>query len=180
MGSALTMVPPKVVVYPISSEGYHSRSPESQELTAVTDDPLARLKAGLDEDEARAKEALLGFPLTPGVPEPNIPADHWYASYHEVTQGAPWVDRQAQRPKRIPVADCGAANVYPARHIARQDPGRTLRRVVAHRKILARYEQAMNGDLPEWQAGRELLVAAAAILRGVIADLAAVYGDDDA
>jgi Family of unknown function (DUF6221) len=100
----------------------------------VTDDPVARLKAGLDKDEAAAK-AWLPF---------------------------------------------GNPDAAAREHIARQDPGRVLRRVAADRKILARYEQAMSGDLPEWQAGRELLVAAAAILRGVIVDLAAAYGDDDA
>ena len=98
----------------------------------MTDDLVARLKAGLDADEAAAK-AWLPF----GNPD------------------------AAQRA-----------------HIARQDPARTLREVAAKRAILARYERAVNSELPEWQAGRELLVAATAVLRGAVADLAAVYSDD--
>jgi Family of unknown function (DUF6221) len=128
----------------------------------VTDDPVGRLKAGLDKDEASAREA--------GARSWSCSGETFYAGtdlrYRDPI-GETW---QSER---------GIDDNFAA-HIARQDPGRTLRRVAAHRKILARYEQATNGDLPEWQAGRELLVAATAILRGVITDLAAAYGDDDA
>ena len=54
---------------------------------------------------------------------------------------------------------------------------RVLREVEAKRAIVRRYERGAGGELPEWQAGRELIVAGLAILLGVLRDLAAVYSD---
>ena len=62
-------------------------------------------------------------------------------------------------------------------HAGHHAPARVLREVAAKRAILARYERGISGDLPEWQAGRELIEAGLAILLGVIRDLAAVYSD---
>jgi uncharacterized protein DUF6221 len=54
---------------------------------------------------------------------------------------------------------------------------RKRREIKAVRTIVERYERGAAGDLPEWKAGRELIVAALAILAGVLRDLAAVWSD---
>lgn len=58
------------------------------------------------------------------------------------------------------------------------DLGARMRReVAAKRRRLARYEQAMNEELGEWQAARELMLAARGVLLGVLKEDAAVYSD---
>jgi hypothetical protein len=61
--------------------------------------------------------------------------------------------------------------------VARLDTSRETRDIDAKRAILARYIESARGELPEWQAGRELLVAATAILAGVLRDFGSVYSD---
>ena len=129
-------------------------------------DMVAFLNARLDEDEGAAKTA------TPG---PWMTADgrEWLADNVVFGQSVDWPGH-IQQVCNVDYAQHKAGN---AEHIARYDPARVLREVEAKRKIVTRYERSLAGDLPEWKAGRELLIAATAILKGAVVDLAVVYSD---
>lgn len=65
-----------------------------------------------------------------------------------------------------------------ATHIARHDPARVLREVVAKRRVLARYEEAKHeARNPVSAANRQAARVAEGELEDVLRDLAAVYSD---
>lgn len=127
------------------------------------DDLTAFIAARLDEDEAMALAAATDVSRLAG-------RANWTSEAAMVTDAedldwaicdlSPYVDDECL-----------------ARHIARHDPARVLREVTAKRAILARYERGAAGDLPEWTAGRELIIAGLAMLEGVLRDLAVAWSD---
>jgi Family of unknown function (DUF6221) len=98
----------------------------------VTDDPVARLKAGLDEDEAVAKAA------DPGPWMAGAERDHLIDS---VVYGQSDWQGHIQQVCNVDYAQRKTGN---AAHIARQDPARTLREVEADRKLIDLYERAKS------------------------------------
>lgn len=90
----------------------------------MTSDPLARLSAGLAEDERIARAT--------GESASHLSPD-WRVEMEDGTLGVVLDGCQA----RV-VVDVGVAGP----HIARQDPALTLRRVEAIRKVLRRHEEA--------------------------------------
>ena len=146
----------------------------------MTDDPVAQLKAGLDEDEAAAKAATAG-------PWEWMTPDHaeWddYGP-HLMSKTATWTTPEGRGPYPVMVLGSWGYDAWgvsvedaDAAHIARQDPDRTLRRVAAYRKILARYERLTN---PQTLSERLVFPSLAQVTLDTIRDLAAVYSDDDA
>jgi Family of unknown function (DUF6221) len=149
----------------------------------VTDDPVARLKAGLDEDEATAKSRTCIHCGGRTAPLRNMIGVTGYThdSWNPETE-----TRDGWEGQRCPGRLTGAEPV--------QDPARTLRRVAAHRKILARHDEAQDAYTKALDAhardaapvrrhttaaldrAADVMIA----LSGVVRDLAAVYGDDDA
>jgi hypothetical protein len=88
------------------------------------DDPVANLRAGLDEDEAAANACQ--------SPSPWKPSSH--------PSGSSVVDDAAGDPL---IYNEGSPSLDEARHIARHDPARVLREVEAMRAILAAYETVL-------------------------------------
>lgn len=112
----------------------------------TTDDPLSRLSAGLAEDDRIAR----------GTFEPDMSGqDRWQLDGANV-----WTEEP--RPALV------VKHAWPneARHIARQDPALTVRRVEAIRKVLRRHEEAERDSvLSDRDAGFEAgLYAALEIL----------------
>lgn len=100
--------------------------------------------ARYDERERAARDALLGFPTDAaqqGMERPLEPnelgkatlRERWFSRYHRVVQADAWPPSR----EPTPVADCGDANVYPAWHIALNDPAYVLADIVAKREIVA-------------------------------------------
>jgi len=142
----------------------------------MTDDLVARLKAGLDQDEAAAMAAT----GTAWAWEATGDKDNsWAVGYVEDEDGRP-LSGEIEHGQGIVidgVCESINGNLADAPHIARQNPARTLREVAAHRKILARYTEPLEGlglgeqlQLSQEKQGLYFAVCA----------LAAIYGDDDA
>lgn len=89
----------------------------------TTDDAVARLRAGLDRDEAVARATSQS-------------ASHLSPDWHTEIEGDIVVVLDAQQ-ARVAV-DIGVA----AEHIARQNPDRALRQVTCIRELLDRYGRA--------------------------------------
>ncbi len=103
----------------------------------TVDDALAKLTAGLDEDERIAQEAI----------EVLGPA----AWNHALSE-----DYSGMYNSAIESADDRFARVdyeQPADHIARQDPAATLRRVEAIRKVIAAHKRDDWYELPDGTTG---------------------------
>ena len=127
----------------------------------MADDLIARLKAGLDEDERVALEA-------------GERGRNWHApDYDGDGRGAVEHDGEHYAPI---VYDEGYPNEIERAHIARQDPARVLRWVKAAREVLIDYERAhvRCKEHPEDMASKGALLA----LHGVVRALASVYGDE--
>jgi hypothetical protein len=114
----------------------------------LVSDVVSGLLAKLDELETAAKRALAGYP----APEYNMESAYltrvWQADYHKVIAvmtREPTPEQLAARtvnPRRELVADCGPANVYPAEHMALNDPHSVLRLCRAHRDLIKHFEAA--------------------------------------
>ena len=99
------------------------------------DEWAAFVTARLDEYEAAAKAAQ--------APSP------WKAAGHESDS---WIVTDATGEPLI--YDEGTPSLEEAAHIARHDPGRTLRRIKGARMILARYEDCLaRMEDPDYPAG---------------------------
>jgi hypothetical protein len=130
----------------------------------VTDDPIVRLKAGLDADEQLAKDATQGG---------------WQST--ETADGEPdravvCIDHPTVPDAATVLFEADYGTLADATHIARQDPAHAIRIVAAHREILAKYEAAdrcckVSGGAPGPVVTRD------ALKQAVLA-IAAVYGDD--
>jgi hypothetical protein len=126
-------------------------------------DLVFRFSETLDELERVARQALLGWPVMIGEDlsglEPALLTAEWTHRYHEVLQrmtqepSPEWLERRRRistlgvpirwdAPEKV--ADCGPANVYPARHIARWDPQAVLRLVKSHRAVIVAYTEAQE------------------------------------
>lgn len=139
------------------------------------DDTLARLRAGLDRDEAIAQAAC-----DSARADTEGDASRWFVDETEgrasggVTSGFP--QRIVGRPggaNGVVVYDEGYPHVEQARHIALHDPARVLRQVERMRKLLRRHDEAERDSvLSERDAGFEAGVYAALEL------LASIYTED--
>lgn len=115
------------------------------------------------EDELTAKRALAGHPATAFDMSNAYMTRVWRARYHEVVARMTQEPTPQQlavflpgvNPRVEKVADCGPANVYPAKHIAAWDPARVLAECDAKRRAMARsgpfcdcgeHEQPMDPD----------------------------------
>lgn len=90
----------------------------------------------ITEDKRIARLALAGHPL--GTDDGRTQQPPWEQRYHEVWQ----IDEESAEGdilRRTAVADCGPANVYPARHIVTWQPARVLVECEAKLRILARH-----------------------------------------
>jgi Family of unknown function (DUF6221) len=118
----------------------------------VSDDPVARLRAGLDAEEAIAK-----------APSPSGRRRAWKASIEAGEDGAPihWVVSDPD-PAAVAQGFGLERGTGPAviRHIARQDPEHTLRVIAFMRRILGRYLAAPS------RTGREDVESLAGIYCG--------------
>jgi len=131
----------------------------------VADDLIARLKAGLDEDERVALAVVADQPSHTG---------HWRREGQEI-----WDEGDCQI-----VADYGAHEPG-LNHIARHDPARVLWWVKAAREILEWYDEVTEGldltgygefgSLKDLPADRSLAVTLAV---EAVRALASVYGDE--
>jgi hypothetical protein len=125
----------------------------------MTDDLVSGLLAAIEQRETAAKRALAGYPADDYNMESAYLTRVWKSRYHEVEAvmtREPTPEQLAVRtrnPRVELVADCGPANVYPARHIALNDPQSVLRLCQAHRKIIDMYQQAKAR--PVCREGRE-------------------------
>jgi len=122
-------------------------------------DLVSRLLAKLDEVERIAKAGAVGYPSSEYNMDSAFMTRRWESRYHEVwavmTQ-EPTPEQLAARtrdPRHELVADCGPANVYPARHMALHDPQTVLRLCQAHRDIIDMYVEAKAR--PVVREGRE-------------------------
>lgn len=127
---------------------------------------LAFYRTRLGEDEARARDRLCVNCGGHTVPVESAIGITGYTHDGRMVNGH-W--EYGWQGKRCPGRLTGAEPV--------QDPKRVLHEVEAKRARLERYERAVNGELPQWQAGRELIGAGAAILLGVLRDDAAIWRD---
>jgi hypothetical protein len=130
-------------------------------------DPLSRLRAGLDRDEQLARaaasraaewkemdDAVVGGPFYPAEPE------------HLITESG----------THTIVYPEGWPSTAEAQHIAEFDPARTLRQVEAIRKVIARYEfVTSHGPAVDHTRAMDMTVGATAALRDVIEMLASIY-----
>lgn len=125
------------------------------------------LRAQIAQDELQAYRAMLGYPERIdrlNELEPATLTVRWSARYHQVVQrmvqepGAGWLARrQAIAAKNVVyhwktpelVADCGPANVYPAKHIAAWDPVRVLAECQSKRRRI----DTILAQLEEWATG---------------------------
>lgn len=100
----------------------------------VQADLAAWLGQCIDEDEADALRALAGHPSI-GERDPDVVPAVWEQRYHHVRQ----IDERTPEGDTIrqaTVANCGAGNVYPARHIVRWDPARVLVECDTKRQVI--------------------------------------------
>lgn len=138
----------------------------------MTDDPVARLKAGLDADEAAASAAQ---DWNPGP-------------WTWTAVGARDYLQEMRDARGSFVAEfAGGADVrpYSVIHAAHQDPARTLREVAAKRKILAlakinreKMEDLERKNPPPGDPDAIAAMTATAVIGLVLTALADVYADD--
>jgi hypothetical protein len=115
-------------------------------------DLAAWLRARLDEDEALAHDALLGYPAAmhvgvgqpvPPPPTPTTPGAEWRSDYQHVQRTDGFRS----------IAEAAQASAEVAHHIARHDPARVLAEVAAKRALLDEYQHvATRADDPRYEA----------------------------
>jgi uncharacterized protein (DUF1330 family) len=130
---------------------------------SIEDAALARLRAGLDEDEATARNAT------------RDESTHWEADHGHVfdTMDASWHEDEMI----VTAADISDRLAYQrAEHIARQGPHATLLRVEAIRKLIADYDaaRAARDLLGDDEVGRIAAVRTEALKSALVA-LAGIY-----
>lgn len=148
----------------------------------TVDGALARLTAGLAEDEALARAATELPNITPKYPAKRPP---WEPERWTVGRGG---DVETVNGSRAPV-DVGYEGGGPrsdavAHHIVRHDPARILRQAEAIRKAVGRYDEAIarrdeevaNGSISDLE--RVVAESCIAAYRVALMDLAGIYTED--
>lgn len=166
----------------------------------MTDDPVARLKAGLDADEAWALAASGPYKYADGQPPAPLGGVHWRWGagedweHAEPDPGADIIGEYGCNVQLLTVEEWPAydgqwmmhraysdhiveMDSAAAGHILRQDPARTLRRVAAMREILDKYE-GLEAACRNARYGAAVIVARDTLKQAVLA-LAAIYSDEN-